>query len=118
MKKTKADINQSLSILSALKPVSSSEPTLGQQSPAPAAAHKSAPAEKIFPEPMPTSSRISMVLFEEDLKMIDALHEAAKAHGLRNINQSQAIRTLLRAGKFNVTILNAVLSEDRRRKGK
>lgn len=59
-----------------------------------------------------------MVLFEGDLVAIDAFYEAARTHGIRNVNQSQAIRALLRSGNFDATILDGVIAEDRRRKSK
>jgi hypothetical protein len=107
MTKTKTSISAALSTtLASLKPAASVPASAPAQSiPAP---------EKIFPEPK--IERSTVFLFGDDLAAIDKLVEAAKASGRRKVNQSQAIRALIRTGVFRPDVLDRVLAEDGRRK--
>lgn len=108
MRSSKSSLSAALSTLASFKPVT---PTL--QPPA-AAGTPPSPLEQIFPEPK--IERMTVFLFEEDLRHIDHLIDAAKTSGRRRVNQSQAIRALIRAGSFKPDILDKVLAEDGRRK--
>ena len=72
--------------------------------------------EKIFPEPQ--VERVTVFLFAEDITEIDKFLAAAKTSGRRKVNQSQAIRALIRTGSFKTDVLDKVLGEDGRRKAK
>ena len=105
MKPSHNIVSNALNNLSAIK--------IPQNSP-PSAASANPRGEQIFPEPK--VERVTIFLFTEDLKHIDRLLDAAKASGRRKINQSQAIRTLIRSGEFRADTLDRVLAEDGRRK--
>lgn len=108
MRSSKSSVSAALSTLASFKSITS---TL--QPPVAAAMPLNTP-EQIFPEPK--LERMTVFLFEEDLRHIDHFIDAAKASGRRRVNQSQAIRALIRAGSFKPDVLDKVLAEDGRRK--
>lgn len=108
MRSSKSSVSEALSTLASFKPVTSTLPA-----PVATGAPPS-PLEQIFPEPK--LERMTVFLFEEDLRHIDHLIDAAKASGRRRVNQSQAIRALIRAGSFKPDVLDKVMAEDGRRK--
>lgn len=109
MKKSKNSISDALSTLASLKPT---QPPQKSESTAAATPTN----EKIFPEPK--VERVSLFLLDEDLKHIDQFIAAAQASGRRKVNQSQAIRSLIRTGSLNIATLDKVLAEDGRKKAK
>jgi hypothetical protein len=110
MKKSKNSVSAALSTLASIKPIS---PSAQVTQAAPTSVIHSAP-ESIFPEPK--EERMTVFLFEEDLRCVDQLIDAAKVSGRRKVNQSQAIRALIRTGSFKPDVLDKVLAEDGRRK--
>jgi mRNA degradation ribonuclease J1/J2 len=107
MKSPKSSISAALSTLASIKPA-----TTAVQAKAATVVHST--SERIFSEPK--EERMTVVLFEDDLRCVDQLIDAAKASGRRKVNQSQAIRALIRTGSFKPDVLDKVLAEDGRRK--
>lgn len=110
MKSSKNSVSAALSTLASLKPTV--QPV---HIPTPTTSLSTAP-ERIFPEPK--QERVSLFLLDEDLSHIDKLIDDAKSSGRRKVNQSQAIRALIRSGHLKLEVLDKVLAEDGRRKSK